>query len=250
LIQRIKALSIAVAVALTQYGCGSGEVDMVRSAPLADYQGFYTNTEPDGSILSTAIFDDGSLYAISFDKEGKEFHALRGTVEGSNGNLFASDIIDYSFNGLGPVRGQLSGTYRAKQSLSGQVTYSETGRTMPVSVTYDPRYEDTPTLANAAGVYSGLAVGESERGQANVSITPQGTVEVSGPNDCRAAGEITPKKTGNAYDITVRYDQIASCSLSGQVMTGSVVIEAETGHLNALATSADRTHPLLFTGGK
>lgn len=52
---------------------------MVRSAPLADYQGFYTNTEPDGSILSTAIFDDGYLYAISFDKEGKEFHALRGT---------------------------------------------------------------------------------------------------------------------------------------------------------------------------
>lgn len=110
-----KLFVLAVTTAFTQFGCGGGGGG---TPSIREYQGFYEGKTPEGTAITAAILDDGSFYAVSVNKDQKLLDVSRGTVTGGDGNISSSDILDYRFNGRGMAKGQLSASYKVKQSLA------------------------------------------------------------------------------------------------------------------------------------
>jgi hypothetical protein len=61
-----KLLTVAVAMALAQYGCGGGDANGDRgvTSPVMEAQGFYTGGTSKNQSMPISIMDDGSFYAL------------------------------------------------------------------------------------------------------------------------------------------------------------------------------------------
>ncbi|MCF7695192.1 hypothetical protein KPG66_03380 [Mycetohabitans sp. B2] len=240
-------LLAATVLVFTQYGCGGGGGDV--SSPVTDAQGIYKGTTSKNQEIFALILDDGSFYAL-YANEGSPWREklLIGTVKASGGTLSSSDVIDYDLTNAETHKTTISATYAPKGWLSGTLTGPDVdGESITFKTTYDEDYEKTPTLAAITGTYRGTTKGLNTSNSTGVSITTDGYIALDS-GACKAKGTIAPRTSGNAYSLTLNFDESPSCTYSGQTQSG--IAEVGDNAVIMVARAADTSHPLLFWGIK
>lgn len=243
----MKLKLIALAATTLLAACGGGG-DSTPAAP-SPAQGLWVGTTSTNRAVTGLVFSDGSAYVL-YSRVGNPA-VLGGVVQGSssaaNGTWSSGDARDFNLEGAGVLSATLAGTYTAKQSLAGTVTYAG-GSTSSFSGTYDASYESAPSLSTASGIYSGTVAFSQGSQAASVSLTAQGAVSANA-NGCIATGTATPRTDGNAFNLTLTYGP-APCFFAGQTFAGIAYFNAATKRLYAAAPNAARTDGVLFIGTK
>ena len=220
--QAFCATALAATLAACGGGGGGGDASPAASAPPAANQGAYagTTSNPSAPTFNLLVLEDGSIWSVYGIESGGAFQVsgfLQGQGSFSNGQVTASDVRDY--NRGTSVSGQLSGSYTAAPSITGQVAYASgtvsfSGGAIPSS-TYV--YNTPAQISDVSGNWSlGLSTGET----ANITISNTGEVGGVSSLGCRFTGSVTPRPSGkNVFNVTLVFGA-SPCALPGQTATG------------------------------
>lgn len=242
----------AIAAAVIVCACGGGGDD-AGSAPtssgISKAQGLWVGTTNTNRTAVGLFFSDGTYYVL-YTVAGNPA-VIAGVTQGHSSTtdtaFTSSDGRDFNFEGLGVLSGSLSGTYVAKQSVSGTIAYASGGQ-VTFTANYDATYEQQPTYAAIAGTYTGQVA--SPVGVQSATFTVAGNGVFSGSSSgCSATGSISPRHDGNAYDATVTFGP-SPCVFAGQTFSGAAYYNATTKRIYAAAPNAARTSGVLFVGTK
>lgn len=242
---KVKLTALAVAALLA--ACGGGG-DSAPAGPSAA-QGLWVGTTTTNRAVTGLVFSDGSYYVL-YSRVGSPT-VIGGVVQGSssasNGSWSSIDARDFNIEGVGVLSASLAGTYTAKQSLAGTVTYPG-GSTSSFSGTYNASYETAATLSAVAGTYTGSVAFSQGTQAATVSVAASGAVTALA-GGCTATGAATPRTDGNAYNVTLNFGP-SPCFFPNQSFAGIAYFDAAAKRLYAAAPNAARTDGVLFVGTK
>lgn len=220
------AVLVAVlAAALTACGGGGSGASPASSAPPAINQGAYTGStsNPAAPSFRLLVLEDGSIWSV-YGREVAGALQVAGFLQGqgsfNNGQVTAGDVRDHSQGTT--ASGQLTGSYTATPSISGQVAYASgtvtfTGGAIPNS-TYV--YNTAAQLSEVSGSWSlDLSSGET----ANITISSTGALGGVSSLGCRFSGTVTPRPSGkNVFNVSLSFGS-SPCALPGQTATGVAV---------------------------
>ena len=242
-----KALAALAATAIVS-ACGGGGGDSTPAAPSAA-QGLWTGTTTANRTVTGLVFSDGSYYVL-YSRVGSP-SVIGGVVQGNSsasaGAWTSGDAKDFNLEGAGVLPATLAGTYTAKTSIGGTVTYASAGTTT-FSGTYDSSYETAPTLSAVSGQYSGSVSSSQGTQAATVSVAASGAVSANA-NGCIATGTATPRTDANAYNLVLTFGP-APCAAVNQTFTGVAYFDAAAQRLYAAAPNSARSDGVLFVGTK
>lgn len=242
-----KALAALAATAIVS-ACGGGGGDSTPAAPSAA-QGLWIGTTTANRTVTGLVFSDGSYYVL-YSRVGNPA-VIGGVVQGgssaSAGTWTSGDAKDFNLEGAGVLSASLAGTYIAKQSLGGTVTYAN-GSATTFSGAYNTAFEAAPSLSAVSGFYSGTVALSQGSQVATISVASSGAVSANA-NGCIATGTATPRTDANAYNLVLTFGP-APCFFAGQTFTGIAYFDAAAKRLYAAAPNAARTDGVLFVGTK
>lgn len=246
---RTKLFAVAVAAALCACGGGGGDDTPTSPGTTAQAKGLWVGTTNTNRAVTGLVFSDGTYYLL-YSVAGNS-GLIAGVTQGhatANGPSFSSsDGRDFNFEGLGVLSGSVTGTYVAKQTISGTVHYASGGQ-VAFTGSYDAAYEQQPTYAAIAGTYTGQVASPVGVQSATFSVAGNGVVTGSA-SGCAATGALSPRGDGNAYDATVTFGP-SPCVFAGQTFTGAAYYNAATKRIYAAAPNAARTSGVLLVGVK
>jgi hypothetical protein len=154
---------------------------------------------------------------------------------------------DYNLQGAGITSATLSGTYTAKSSISGTVTYSN-GAKVTLSGNYDATYDTTPTLATSQGNYAGTSV--TALGSDVVILTADASGNITGKGtNCPFTGVIKPHAKGNVYDISLTFSASTGCAYPSTTATGIGLLSSSNKVIHAMLQTPSNAG-ILFIGSK
>lgn len=250
----MKTRMLAIAAAAVVCACGGGDGGdggdvFTNPGTTSQAQGLWVGTTSTNRAVTGLVFSDGTyylLYSVSGDPS-----LIAGVTQGhetANGTSFSSsDGRDFNLEGLGVLSGSVSGTFAARQSINGTISYSG-GQQVTFSGTYDASYEIVPTIAAIAGTYTGQIA--SPVGVQNATFTVASDGSVSGTSSgCSATGTLAPRTDGNAYNAVITFGP-APCVFANQTFAGAAYYNASTKHIYAAAPNSARTSGVLFVGVK
>jgi hypothetical protein len=229
-------------------GIPSGETVGAASGNTAE--GLWGGTTNTGRAIAGLVLDNGEYWVI-YSSVGNSA-VLGGVVQGnsvsSNGAINSSNGRDFNLEGLGIIDGTLAGTYVAKSSLAGTVTYSPNSSTIFTSI-YDNSYDLTPSLGVIAGTYSGSAATSGGIEFATVTISDLGAMNGMGASGCGFTGNATPRTRGNVYNVSVTFGG-GVCANGTTTVTGVAYFDASTNQLTSAALNSTRTDGFIYMGVK
>ena len=155
---------------------------------------------------------------------------------------------DFNLEGLGINDGSIDGSYIAKQSLNGTVTYANSafGQTL-ITTRYDPDYELTPNANLVAGTYSGSIATAGGTENLTVTLSAAGAISGSGATGCSFTGSFAPRPHGNVFNVAVTFAG-GVCSNGTNTVNGVAFFDAGTKRLYSAALNGSRTNGFLFIG--
>jgi hypothetical protein len=228
--------------------CGGGG----SSAPPPDSGavGLWNGTTSSGRTGAALFLDDGSYWVIySFVGNSSVIAgAAQGNATANSGTFSSSNGIDFNFEGFGINQFTLSGSYAAKSTLNGTLSYSS-GSTVTFKGTYNADYDLTPSLATIAGTYVGTAATSGGIDAATASITDSGAISGRSALGCTYTGNASPRPKGNVYNISVTFGG-GNCSNGTATVSGVAYFNAKTNELIAAALNSDRSNGFLSVGVK
>ncbi|MDR3385941.1 MAG: hypothetical protein P4L92_02715 [Rudaea sp.] len=221
-------------------GCSSG-----ASAA----EGYWTGSASNETFRDI-ILDDGTFYLI-YSTGGIASDVVQGTSHAENGTITSSNAVDYPIASKGEtndvgILASVSGNYVQKSSL--QLAVKRRSATGSQSATYDARYEQPASAAAVAGNYQGYSGHAGGRLATTFSVDASGNVGGSNAA-CGYSGKITPHKSTNVFDFTIR-------AVSGQCIYGVGPISGITHYDDAtrqfygFAAFSDRTDQFYLIGAK
>ncbi|WGZ95859.1 MAG: hypothetical protein QJT81_07715 [Candidatus Thiothrix putei] len=167
-----------------------------------------------------------------------------GTITSSNGrdfNITEDMLYDIS---------SLQGTYTAKSTLSGKITYADMPNSMVTfDSTYNADYAKTPTLSALTGTYAGEAATSEGTESAITNISSTGQIIGTAASGCKFTGTATPRSSGNVYNVTVTFNN-EICTNNGTQVSGVAYFDSSTQQLYSAALNSTRTDGFLFIGAK
>jgi len=199
-------------------------------------EGLWRGTTSADQTALGIVMDDGTYYLL-YSRSGGAGDA--GVVQGSsmelNGALTSPDGLDFPIQ-YGDTFGEwvpatVSGTYVPRASL--QLTIGEGSGSRTVSASYDPDYDHPASLAAAAGTYVGLSGSVNGATCATFTLDANGNVSGSNCADCGFQGTITPHKSVNVFDWSVKV--IGGCPPGGATVTGILYYDQAAGQIHAFA---------------
>lgn len=264
---RISVAALAVLASLCLAACGGGGSSSTTSTtgvsaapppvaapappPSPTAEGLYVGTTSNLRTVTGIILDNGTYWVI-YTSAGNP-SLIAGVIEGTGtskfGSFSSSDARDFNLEGLGISNGIVSGSYFAKQSLSGIVTYTGSNQTISFSAGYSPAYELTPSIATIAGTYIGTAAVLGSIEAATGTISPSGALSGRGTSGCQFAGTIAPHAKGNVYDVSVTFGG-GVCSNGTSTVTGIGYFDEATRRLYGMALNSERSNGFIFVGTK
>lgn len=244
---------LGIAIALTMGGCGSGSESNPAATPAAtptSAEGLWSGTTNTNRTIAGVILDDGTYYVLYSVTANPNLIAgvVQGNGTSSNGSFTSANARDFNLEGLGVLSATISGSYTARQALSGTITYGGAGSSTFTS-TFSPAYDTTPSLAILAGTYTGQAGSSAGVQSAALTIASNGVfsgVEASG---CSFTGIATPRVHGNIFDHRVTFGG-APCLFAGSTLVGIAYFDVPNSRLYAAAPTDNRTDGVIFSGTK
>lgn len=240
---------IALASLAMLAACGGGGGDASAPAGPSAAQGLWVGTTTTNRTVTGLVFSDGSYYVL-YSRVGNPTiigGVVQGSSSASSGAWTSSDAKDFNIEGAGVLSASLAGTYAAKNSIGGTLSYAA-GGTTTFSGTYNAAYEATPTLGAVSGLYSGAVAFSQGSQSATVSVASTGAVSANA-NGCIATGTATPRTDANAYNLVLTFGP-APCFFIGQTFTGIAYFDAVAKRIYAAAPNATRTDGMMFVGTK
>lgn len=231
-------------------GGGGGDTASSSDGTVVDTSaGLWAGTTSDNRTITGLILPDGS-YHLLYSRAGNPdviTGFLQGTAARTGSGLSSSDGKDFNLEGPGVQAAMLAATYTTRQSLSVNITYPSAASTT-FTGSYDVAYDAKPSLADAAGTYTGLA--DLSVGSLSSTVVVSSTGALSGGSGgCTLAGSLSPRRDGNAYDVTFTFGP-APCFFATKTFTGVGYIALATKRLHLVTTNSDRSAGTLFIGSK
>ena len=243
-------ISVLFAILLL-VGCGGEDDDvLVPPAPASEAEGLYRGNTATDRAVSGVILGDGTYYLVYCVENNPDIIAgvIQGNSTASGGNISSSNAMDFNFEGVGIFPATISATYSPEQWVDGTISYNN-GNTIDFSTTYDAAYENTPSLADLAGIFTGGVMFSLGSEDAEVTVSPTGAVLGVGASGCTMTGSVAPRASGNIYNISITFGG-APCYFENQTMTGIGYYDPNTKQLWAAALNATRTESIMFVGDK
>lgn len=220
------SLAASVAAALMLAACGGGGGG--GSAASGSTTGLWNGTTSTGATVSALVFPSGEAWAAYVN--GGTIGFVKGTINGA--------ATDFNITAGTRASGTITGTAVTKQSISG------TAGTATYSGTYDAAFEQTPSLAAAAGTYTGTGPSAG----ATITVTTGGAVTGAGAT-CTVTGTATPRADGNAFNVSITYAG-GACPAAGQTLAGIAYYNAAAKSLTSAVVNAGSTVADIFIGTK
>jgi len=246
----ISKIVFPLIIAAGMSACGGGGGGDGSNPASGAAEGLWQGTTNTSRTIAGLVLDDGTYWFI-YSSAGNSA-VIAGVVQGnsssSNGSFSSSNGKDFNLEGLGVNNFTLAGTYTAKISLGGTLTYSPSGTTTFTS-SYDTDYDLTPSLAAIAGTYSGSAATSGGTESATVTVSGAGAISGSGASGCSFTGGATPRSKGNVYNISVTFGG-GVCANGTNTVAGVAHFDAATKQLISAALNSARTDGFIYVGAK
>lgn len=189
--------------------CSAVGVDRSFPEPLLS-AGLYKGISGDGRAVANLMLDDHSFYTVysAINSPSIVGGAVHGTVRtdpkpGTDGGEFAStDAVGSSADVPGKQLAAVSGTYRTKQVLSGNIAYAGLGQPVSFSANYNGNFELTPGMSAIAGNYSGSYAMGMGAEAATFEIGENGTISGRSASGCTFSGTIQQGASNRPYAVT------------------------------------------------
>lgn len=279
LVTTIRCLSVALVSAAALIGCnkdnppGGGEANPAGgitvscneqgnllsrlacqtedSAAKSSAEGLWIGTTSNTREVFGIVLDDGGYWFIysAANDESRVAGAFQGSGTSFNGNFTSTNARDFNLETRTISDATVSGSYRSRESLSGTVTYTRSNQSVAFATIYNSAYEQSPSLASAAGAYSGTATVANATETVAVNLSSDGTINGIGSSGCRFNGKATPRSRGSVYDVVVTFAG-GVCSNGTNTVAGIGYFHSSTRRLYAAALNGARTNGFLFIGSK
>ena len=236
--------------------CGGGGDSGSPAAPgsgtgISTAEGLWTGTTNNGRSATGIVLDNGSFWVL-YSVQGNST-VLAGAVQGTSsmaaGMFSSTDAKDANLEGLGILTARVAGSYVARQSFNGTVTYPTLGQSVTFTTTFNPAYDVTPSLATIAGAYTGTAAVVKGAETATVTIASSGLLNGVGATGCRFGGTATPRAKGNVYDVSVTFAG-GVCTNGTSTVAGVAYFDTAAKRLYSAAVNSARTNGFIFVGVK
>lgn len=238
---------------LALVGCGGGGGGGSSSSPPASTtaEGLWNGSTSTSRTVTGIVLDNGTYWVLysSPNNSAVIAGAVQGTGTSLNGSFSSSDAKDFNLEGQGINNATVSASYNAKQSFNGAVTYSSPTPSVTFTSTYNPAYEQTPSLTSVAGTYFGTAAVVGGTESATVVVTSTGQITGIGISGCQFSGTATPHPKGNVFDLAVTFGG-GVCSNGTSTVTGIGYFDATQNRLYSTALNSARSNGFIFVGTK
>jgi len=245
------ALLCVIAV-LVMVGCGGGGGDGGGGSPnvSSPAEGLWQGTTNTNRRIAGVVLEDGTYWLIYSPVGSSTVIAgvAQGTSTSSNGSFTSSDGKDFNLEGLGINNFTVAGTYTAKSTIGGTLTYAPSGTTT-FTGSYDTDYDLTPSLAAIAGTYSASAATSGGIDSATVIISGTGAISGVGASGCSFTGSATPRTKGNVYNVSVTFGG-GVCANGTSTVTGVAYYDASSKQITSAALNSGRTNGFIVVGVK
>jgi hypothetical protein len=241
---KIAALGLCVTAMLS--ACGGGDDGPVLT--LGATSGMWNGTTSDSQReVSAVTLSDGKYFAVYSAAGGGATigGGVQGTATVFNNQFISTDMLSFSVEGQAPVIGTFSASVDPSTSISGSANVPNQA---PVTfqATFDQEFLNTPSLAAAAGSYTGEAGFALGIRPATFNISTTGEV-TSTINGCPITGTVTPRTDGNAYDMSVVFGG-APCVLANLRFDGIVFLREGGNHLYSVSRNNAARQTIVFSG--
>ena len=227
---------------------GEGDTSTPPPAPvpLASAEGLWNGTTGTGRTISWLVLDDDVYWALYSEVSNPSILAglVQGNSSSQNGVFTSSNARDFNLQ-TGLLNVTINGSYTAKQSFNGQITYP--GGPSTFTTTYDRDYDLAPDMNAVAGTYAG-SVTASET--VTVVLTTTGIISGSSNTGCLFAGTFSPRAHGNVFNVTITFGGQSGCSLGTETVNGIGFYDAVDKRLSSAALNTSRTDGFVFIGTK
>lgn len=238
---------------LALVGCGGGGVGGSSPSPPASTtaEGLWIGSTSTSRTVTGIVLDNGTYWVLysSPNNSAVIAGAVQGTGTSLNGSFSSSDAKDFNLEGQGINNATVSASYNAKQSFNGTVTFSGSTPSGTFTSTYNPAYEQTPSLTSVSGTYFGTAAFVGGTEAATVVVTSTGQITGIGVSGCQFSGNATPHPKGNVFDVVVTFGG-GVCSNGSSTVTGIGYFDATQNRIYSMALNSARSNGFIAVGTK
>jgi len=238
--------------------CGGGSGGNSGSSDAGSPTGLWKgNSDTDRTILGMIMGTDEywQIYTIAGNSS-----VLAGVVQGSgienNGSFTSSNGVDVNMESGNVSDVTMDADYTGKTTFKGALSYPSP-LLVPMnsfSTAYDSDYENTASLTTIAGAYDGTGYSAvlSETSRLIISSTGDitGSTGAKGSsNICTINGTITPRTTGNFYDVSINFiNNSGGCTKVTDTLIGVAYFDSTIDALTVALLNQTRTTGFLFSG--
>lgn len=225
----------------TSEGNWTGSIDTplagsraLRAVILPDGRFWMTYTRTDSGGVAGIVQGQGALSGNTFTATGATLLSL----EDDTGTL-----IDLTAGAV--PQSSLAGTL----ALASDAPAVSLPSPAHFSALYQLTSGTTLTLADLTGLYSGEITTGAGIETASVTIADTGAITGSNSAGCSLSGNAQAPAAGNAFTVTLRFGDEASCG-ANQAIESEGVLTLSSGQVTALALDSSKTNSFIFNGSK
>jgi hypothetical protein len=241
-----------LALAACGGGGGGGSGTTPPPDPATSAEGLWIGSTSTSRSVTGFVLDDGSYWLLYSVPHASSF--IAGVVQGSgtsfNGSFSSSDGVDFNLEGQGINAATVSAGYMVKQSLNGSVSYPSLNQAYTFTSSYNPDYEQTPSVSVVAGTYTGVASVAGSDELTTIVVSAPGVVVGTGlTSGCKFLGTARPRAKGNLYDLSVAFGG-GVCSSGTSTVAGIGYFDSSAKRLYVATLNKSRSNGLIFVGIK
>lgn len=243
-----QVLSLLLLVSLSACsGGGDTSTPSPTALPAASAEGLWAGTTDTNRTVKALVLDDGVYWALYSESSNPSIIAgvVQGNSSSQNGGFISSNARDFNLQ-TGILEATINGSYAMKQSLNGTIAY-QTGGQNTFTMTYDSDYDLTPDMNAVAGTYAGFVTASET---VTVIVSTNEAISGNSSTGCTFSGSFSPRKHGNVFDITIKFDGQPGCSIGTETVNGIAFYDAGTKQLRSAALNGNRTDGFVFIGTK
>lgn len=210
--------------------------------------GLYESTGGATPAFEVLVLDSGRTYAIYGMNATTPVPAggvIVADASTSGTSFTAANVHDFNLSSHTLSTGTATGTFVAKTSIAGTVTYTG-GTSANFGGTYNLNYEQAASLSSLAGTYAGETADLGGTKASAVTVNAAGLIAGTATSGCSYAGIATTHSSGNVFDVTLTFQ--SGCTESGNTLRGHAFVSRNVLYLVVL--NGDLSHGVLFAGVK
>jgi len=207
--------------------------------------GIWKGTTDQNQSIIGIVLDNNAYYILYTGASSSSISGVvQGTLSYAGGGYSSSNAKDFNISSQTIYSPTVSGSYTAKSSFNGRITYSSS-YAANYTANYDATYESAAQLSNIVGTYSGSFGTGTASNALTVTIDANGNVSSNTIMNCTVSGTIKPRGNVNVFDVNLAMNG-SQCYYKGQIYAGVGYYDSSKSKFYVAAPNADRTDGILF----